>query len=156
MPLQRPPGPTKRLTRSEKVLRGSGQLSKAASTPPRSRRTGSEETRRVSAVAGNSQKPPLRPLPEAAETAPEKREGFRGSRQLSKAVPTPPGEAETALEKRERFPQKPAPLKSRFNPPRSRQDSSGGASVSRHLLKAASTPPRAAETAPGKREGFPR
>ena len=44
---------------------------------PRSRRNGSREARGVSGVAGTSQKPPQRP-PGAAETAPEKREGFPG------------------------------------------------------------------------------
>jgi hypothetical protein len=74
-PLQYPPGPPKRLKRSEKGFRGIQQLSKAASTPPQSRRNGFGEARRISAVAGTSQKPPLRP-PEAADTAPGKREGF--------------------------------------------------------------------------------
>ena len=53
--------------------------------------------------------------------------GFRGSRQLSKAVSTPPGAAETAPGKRERFPQKPATFKSRPNAPRDRRNGSGEA-----------------------------
>ena len=59
--LDAPPGPPKRLQRSEKVLRSSRQLSKAASTSRRGRRNDSGEARRVSAVAGNSQKPPHSP-----------------------------------------------------------------------------------------------
>jgi len=87
-PSQRPLGPPERLRRSEKVSRGSQQLSKAASTPPgtaetapkkregfpqkpatlKSRfnallgsRNGSGEARTFPAVAGNSQKPSQRP-----------------------------------------------------------------------------------------------
>ena len=101
-PSQRPAGPSKRFGRSKKVSRGCRHLSKAASTPPgaaetthekregfprlpaplksrlnapRGIRNGSGEARRVSAVAGNSQKPSRRP-PGDAETTSEKREGF--------------------------------------------------------------------------------
>ena len=42
------------------ISSGSRQLSKAVSTPSRSRRNGSEETRSVSAEAGTSQKSPQR------------------------------------------------------------------------------------------------
>ena len=62
---------------------------------PRSRRNDSEEASRVSEVAGNSQKPPQRP--EAAKTAPKKRESY---------------------------PRLPATLKSRFNAPQSRRNDS--------------------------------
>ena len=138
-PFQPFPGPAKRLRRSEKILRGSRQLSKAASTP----RNVSAEAKRFPAVAGTSQKPPQRP------PAPPKRlgrsdEGFRGCRDLSKAVSTPPrgrrndfrearrfcavagnsqkqplrpaGAAETTPEKRGGFPRLPATLKSRLIP----------------------------------------
>ena len=101
-PSQRPAGPSKRFGRSKKVSRDSRHLSKAASTPPgaaetthekregfprlpaplksrfnapRGRRNDSREAITFPAVAGNSQKQPLRP-PEAAETVPKKREGF--------------------------------------------------------------------------------
>ena len=50
---------------------------------------------------------------------------FRGRRQLSKAAVTPPGAAETAPEKQEGFPRKQALLKSHFNAPRSQRDGSG-------------------------------
>ena len=131
--------PPKRLRRSEKGCR---QLSKAVSTPPgatettpkkrggfprlpaplksrfngpRGRRTGFEEARRISAVAGTTQKPLQRPPgPRKRLTRSEK--GFRGCRQLSKAASTPPGTEETAPGKREGFP------------------------GSRHLSKAASLP----------------
>ena len=56
--------------------------------------------------------------------------GFRGSRQLSKAVSTPPGAAETTPEKQEGF------------------------RGSRQLSRAASTPPRDRGNGSGKREGF--
>ena len=88
-PFQHPPEPPKRLRRSEKVLRSSRQLSKAASTPPRGRRNDSEEARRVSAVAGTSQKSLQRP-PGPPKRLQRSEEGFRGCRQLSKAVSTPP------------------------------------------------------------------
>ena len=80
-----------------------GNSQKPPLRPPRGRRNGSGEARRVSAVAGNSQKPPLRP-PEPPKRLRRSKEGFRGSRQLTKAASTPPGTAETAPEKRERFP----------------------------------------------------
>jgi len=138
-PFQPFPGPAKRLRRSEKILRGSRQLSKAASTP----RNVSAEAKRFPAVAGTSQKPSQRSPgpperrgrskkvssssrqlskaastpPGAAETAPEKQGGFS-------RVSTPPGTAETAPKKRERFPRLPGPLKSRLNAPRGRRNGS--------------------------------
>ena len=83
---------------------------------PRGRRNDSGEARRVSAVAGNSQKPSRRPL------GPPKRlrrseKGFRGCRQLSKVASTPPGATETTSEKRGGFPWLPATLKSRLYAP---------------------------------------
>ena len=124
------PRPPKRLRRSEKAIPGCRKLSKAALTSPwaaettpekgggfprlpailksrldapRGRRNDSGEARRVSAVAGNSQKPPLRP-PEPPKQLRRNEEGFRGSRHLSKAVSTTPGAAETTPEKRGGFP----------------------------------------------------
>jgi hypothetical protein len=134
-PPQRLPGPPRWLRRSKKGFQGSRQLSKAASTPPKvavagnsqkppqhpqSRRNVPEEARRVSAVAGNSQKPSQRP-PGPPKRLRRSEKVSRGSRQLSKAASTPPGAAETAPENQEDFPRLPAPLKSRFNAPRSRR-----------------------------------
>ena len=87
-PSQRSPEPTKWIRGSEKVFRGSRQLSEDASTPPESRRTGFEDARRFCAVAGNSQKPPLRP-PEAAETAPKKREAGTSQKSPRRPPETP-------------------------------------------------------------------
>jgi len=159
-PSQRPPGPPKRLRRSEKGFRGSRQLSKAALTPPirsrrngsgeargfprkpatlksrpnapRGSRNGSGEARKVSAEAGTSQKP-LQYPPGRVETAPEKREGFRGSRQLSKAVPTPPQSRRNGFGEARRI-----------------------SAVAGTSQKPPLRPPEAADTAPGKREGFAR
>jgi len=89
----------------------------------RGRRDGSGEARRVSKVAGNSQKPSQRPR--------KSEKGFRGSRHLSKAVSIPRGAAETAPEKREGFPRK-------------------GFRRSRHLSKATSTPPRGRRNGSGE------
>ena len=101
-PSQRPLGPPERLRRSEKVSRGSQQLSKAASTPPGTAKS-SGEARRFPTVAGTSQKPSQRPLGPLKRLRRSKK-GFCRSRQLSKAVSTPPGAAGTAQEKREGFP----------------------------------------------------
>ena len=125
-PSQRPPGRPKRLRRSKKGFRGSRHLSKAVSTPPgatettpnkrggfprlpaplksrldapRSRRNAYGEARRVSAVAGNSQKPSRRP-PEPPERLQRSEKSIKGSRDLSKAVSTPPRAAETTPKKR--------------------------------------------------------
>jgi len=134
-PLQRHPGPKKRLRRSAMTIRGSRHLSKAAETAPekredyprkpatlKSRRNGSGEARRLSAEAGNSQKPPKRLL-RSAKT-------IRGSRQLSKA-------AETAPEQREGYPRLPAPLQ---KPPKRLRRSAKTIRGSRQLSKAASFP----------------
>jgi len=115
-PFQPFPGPAKRLRRSEKILRGSRQLSKAASTP----RNVSAEAKRFPAVAGTSQKPSQR-SPGPPERRGRSKKVSSSSRQLSKAASTPPGAAETAPEKRESFLREPTPLKSRLYAPRSRR-----------------------------------
>ena len=149
---------------------------------PWGRQNDSEEARRVSAVAGNSQKSLQRP-PGPPKRLQRSEKVLRSSRHLSKAVSTPPGAAETAPEKREGFPRLPATLKSRLNAPRDRVNDSeearrfpavAGTSQkpplnppeppkqlrrsekifrrSRHLSKAASTSPGTEETAPKKRK----
>ena len=69
---------------------------------------------------------------------------FRGCRHNSKAASKPPGAAETAPEKGEGFPRLPATLKSRFNappePPKRLRRNEKGFHGSRHLSKAASSP----------------
>ena len=112
---------------------------------PRGGRNDSGEARRVSAVAGTSQKPSQRP--------PGKPKRLRRS--------------EKAPEKREDFPRKPVTLKSRPNgsraeagtfpkPPKRLRRSAKTISGSRHLPKAASASPGATQTAPEKREDYQR
>ena len=141
-PSRRPPGATETTPKKRGGFPRLPATLKSRLDAPRGRRNDSGEARRVSAVDGNSQKPSRRPL------GPPKRlrrseEDFRGSRHLSKAVSTSPGEAETAPEKREGSGEArrlSAEAGNSQKPPKRLRRSAKTIRGSRHLSKAASFP----------------